>query len=87
MGQRAGEIDPVGAARVLEVSTETVRRWARAVLAGERGGPITRVRRDLVGRMWLDREEIHAAARAHDATGTTGTTGTTTATDGLDGAP
>lgn len=84
MGQREGEIDPVGAARLLEVHVETVRRWARALLAGEHAGPLTRVRRDLVGRLWLERAEVLAVSRAHvDATGATRTTD---ATDGVDGA-
>ena len=84
MGQRDGEIDPVGAARVLEVHVETVRRWTRARLAGEALGPLTRVRQDVVGRLWLDREEVLAVARANEqATGATRATG---ATDGVDGA-
>ena len=65
MGQRRHEVDTATAARVLELNTETLRRWARAVIGGQTSSSrLTYARVDLVGRYWFDRAEVLDLARS-----------------------
>lgn len=59
MGRRQGELTPTRFAERIEVHEETVRRWCDQALAGEQSRLRSEaVRRDVVGRYFIRREEI-----------------------------
>ena len=63
MARRDGEISPREAAERLEITVDTVWRWcqrARAYARGEELSPgrLSKVRRDVGGRYWLNAEEV-----------------------------
>lgn len=58
MAAREGEISISTAATVLECHVDTVTRWAKRAMAGERTR-LGYVRRDVTGHYWLSRDEVH----------------------------
>lgn len=58
MAQRDGEIGIGQAADMLELSEDTVRRWAKRAHRRLPDAPFVQVRRDIAGRYWLSRHEV-----------------------------
>jgi len=76
--KRRGELSTGDVARLIEVHPRTVRRWAVAAIHGEHSRLSGRaVRRDIVGRYWVDELEVDRLAKSDDGSRTFGTRGTT----------
>ncbi len=61
--RREGEVSISEAAMMAEVHEDTMREWARNAFAG-RPSRLRIVRRDVVGRYWLSRDEVIRVANA-----------------------
>tara|TARA_B100001123_G_C14336754_1_gene641392 strand:+ start:123 stop:329 length:207 start_codon:yes stop_codon:yes gene_type:complete len=59
MARRQNEIGTGAVARILGIHRNTALNWARKAIAGDRSY-FTKVRRDLTGHYWFDRDEVHA---------------------------
>lgn len=59
MAKRSNEIGTGAVSRILGIHRNTALNWARRAIAGDRGY-FSKVRRDLTGHYWFDREEVHA---------------------------
>jgi hypothetical protein len=55
--RREGEVSISEAALMVEVHVDTMREWAKNALVGM-PSRLRLVRRDVVGRYWLDRTEV-----------------------------
>lgn len=67
MVRRPGELSPRSAAKRLECSFETVRRWCRDSLDGRRETPVDAgVRRDVTGHYWISESLVVAMIEKRD---------------------
>lgn len=75
--RRRGELSTRDVARRIEVHPRTVRRWAVAAVHGEASRLSTRsVRRDVVGRYWVDELEVARLEKSDARSRTMGAYGT-----------
>lgn len=65
LARQTGEVSISEAAEILGCHRDTVLRWVQETVSG-RPGKIQAVRRDIVGRYWLRREEVAQLRRMSD---------------------
>lgn len=59
MAKKKNEIGTGAVARILGIHRNTALNWAKRAVAGD-PSRLRKIRRDLTGHYWFDRDEVHA---------------------------